>query len=61
MDRDLEIYVLKVERDHPIPGAQGLEDRLSSLHTKVKKSDEAVEAREIDDRLPTAFDLRSDE
>ena len=58
MDRNLEVSILKVERDHPIPGVKGLKDQLSRLHTKVRQSDEAVEPRKIDDWPPTARDLR---
>ena len=60
MDRHLKVHVLKVYRNHPIPGVQGLEDRLRGLHTKARQSDKAVEAREIYNRPPIARDLQSD-
>ena len=54
-----EISFLKVDGNHPIPRAQGMEGRQGGFNAKVRKADKAVEARKVDDWPPTARDLRS--
>ena len=48
MDWNLEVSVLKVDGNYPIPGEQGMEDRQGGSHAKVRKMDKAVEARKVE-------------
>ena len=60
MHRNLKVGVLQVQRHHPIPRTQRLEDRLLSLHVKIRDSNRPVETGEVDDRPPTPGDFGGD-
>ena len=57
MNRSLKVSVLQVQRHHPIPRTQRLEDRLLSLHVKMGDSNRPVETGEVYHRPPTPGDL----
>ena len=48
MNRNLEIRLPKVDGGHPIP----LSDRQDGLHAEVRHVHEAIEERQVDDRMP---------
>ena len=57
MNRNLKVCVLQVQRHHPIPRTQRLEDRPLSLHVKMRDSNRMVEMGEVYNRPPTPGDL----
>ena len=52
MNRNLEIRLLKVDGDPPIPLSGKQKDRLDGLHLEVRHVHEAIEEKQVDDRSP---------
>ena len=52
MNRDLQVSLLQVDGNHPIPRTNREKDGLDGLHLKMRGSEKTVEMREVDDRTP---------
>ena len=59
-NRDLKVSVLQVQRSHPIPRSERLEDQLLGLHVEVGDSNRTVETGDVYNRLPIPGDFGSD-
>ena len=61
MNRNPQISILQIDRNHPVPGPNRPKDRLRRLHAEHGEAHQTIETREIYNRSPRARSLENNE